>query len=150
MPRYYNFGKEAIDADAQAALTAVDDEDKAAKKAAILKHHPFTSPQREQLVAVNGRVYIRKPGMYCMMHGETGSPIPELVPWEPGSVAFGLLGYGFFVVPPGGDVVLDPSVPEKAVKDVAPHLLTEAEALARGFLKPAVELKQQAKPQPQK
>lgn len=131
MPRYYYSNK--LDAESIANAMGVDDEDKERIKKDIRKNHPFSHPDRRQLVAKDGAVYVRKPGLYCRLD-EKGDAIPELVPFAPGSISFGLPGYGFFVVPPGGHVDIDFTVPESAVKSAAPHLLTEAEYLSQQAL----------------
>lgn len=125
MPRYYH--SPGLDVDYLAARDGVDDEDKARIRKELTKHHPLTAPHRDNLVAKDGRLWLKKPPLYCKMIDQKGNPIPELVPWEPGSITFGIPEIGFFVVPPGGHVDVDYSVPEKVVKDAAPHLLTEAE-----------------------
>lgn len=137
MPVYYHGGKDALDFKAMAKESSLGDEEQEGKILDQLqKHHPFTRPHRDNLVSQGGKLYIKKPGMYCRQLDQQGNPIPELVPWEAGSIAFGIAGYDFFVVPPGGSVVIDPSISEKVVKDAAPHLLTEAEAMERGIVKP--------------
>lgn len=149
--RFYHGGPDALDLEAIASARAVDDDEKAKIKKETAKHHPLTQPNREQLVAKDGKLFLKKPGMYCQLTNN-GDPIPELVEWTPGSITIGLLGYGFFVVPPGGHVDIDTSILEAGiereakvtnlVKSHAPHLLTEAEMLLR---KPAPPAKSAAK-----
>lgn len=136
MPRYYH--SDSIDIESLANAQGVDDEDKARIRKELTKHHPLTQPSRDHLVAKDGQVWLRKPGMYCQKD-EKGNPIPELVPFERGSIAFGIPGYQFFVVPPGGYVDIDYSIPEKVVKDAAPHLMNEAEHMLRSGVKTAKE-----------
>lgn len=135
MPRYFNGGANAIDIETIVNTNAVDEEDKVKMRTDLKKTHPFTSPARDNLKVIDGKLKIKKPGSYCNLD-QFGNPIPEWVDWEQGSIAFGILGYGFFVVPPNGHVDLDYTVPEDLVKAHAPHLLTEAEAMARGLVKP--------------
>jgi hypothetical protein len=144
MPRYYHAGLEGFDIEAISKAQAVDEEDRIKIKTALAKHHPLTSPNREQLVAQDGKVFLKKPGMYCQFD-MYGRPIPELVPWEAGSIAIGILGHGFHVVPLGGYVDFDVTLPEKVVKDAAPHLLSEAEYLLRNASKTKNEPGQKAK-----
>ena len=63
--------------------------------------------------------------------------VPEStrIEWQPGSITLALPGVGFWVVPPGGYIDID--YPPETVKSIAPHLLTEAEALERGIAQPA-------------
>lgn len=128
MPRYYNAGASAIVPEVFAAQ-ATDEEHRKDLLAAARKHHPITGPARENLVLEDGKVKLKVPLMYCPKD-EFGRVVQKHIDWEAGSLAFGLPGYGFWVIPPGKYVDLDVSVPESAVKGAAPHLLTEAEYAA--------------------
>jgi hypothetical protein len=125
MPRYYNAGQAAIVPEVF-ATHAVDEAHKQELLAHARKHHPITSPARDRMVIVDGKVHLKVPPMYCAVdvHGNT---IQKTAEWIAGSVALGIPGYGFWIVHPGKSVDLDVSVPEKAVKDAAPHLLNETE-----------------------
>lgn len=136
MPRYFNAGVQAITPELF-AFNAVDDKHRQELLEAARKHHPVTSPSRDRFVMADGKASIKVPPMYCQrdMHG---MPIERTVPWVPGSVSFGLPGINqFFVVPPGEHVDIDYSIPEKAIRDLAPHLLTEAEYQSLGASKSA-------------
>lgn len=50
-----------------------------------------------------------------------------------GGIAFGLVGHDFYHIGPGEYVDLPDSVPTKVIKSLAPHLLTKAEAVAKGI-----------------
>lgn len=139
MPRYYHGGPNAVDVEAIVKAQGVSDAHRTELRKQLTEQHPLTTPAREVLKVIDGKLKIKKPGSYCAQD-INGNPLVEYVDWPgEGSIAFGLLGYGFYVVPPGGHVDLDPTIPEDTVKAYAPHLLTEAEAMARGLVKPAPE-----------
>lgn len=61
-----------------------------------------------------------------VINGEIKSPKGHKVPCSDKAVCFSAGGQ-FYVVEPGGNAVVDYSVPESVVKARAPQLLTEAE-----------------------
>jgi hypothetical protein len=124
MPRYYH--SPSLDIHHIAEKSAVSDDDYKRLVANLEKHHPITHPASDRLVKVGNETHLKVPEMYCR-RDTMGNVVQATLPWKRGSIAFGLPSYGFWVVPPGGHVDLDLSIPEKAVKDAAPHLLTEAE-----------------------
>lgn len=133
MPRYYNAGAEAITPELF-AFNAVDDKHREELLTLARKTHPVTAPSRDKFVMADGKASIKVPPMFCQrdMHGNA---IERTLPWVPGSVSFGIPGLQFYVVPPGAFVDVDYSVPEKVVRDAAPHLLTEAEYQALQSMK---------------
>lgn len=151
MARYFHGGPHAVDPKVYASQ-ATDEEQRKLLETEAQKHHPLTHPHRDSLKREGDKVKIRRPSMFCPLtvvgRDQQGNPIhgprEEIFDdWEPGSITLGLPGVGFFVVPPGGHVDIDNSVPEKTVKAMAPHLLTEAEAMSRGLLEPPREMKKQ-------
>ncbi len=143
MARYFHGGKDAVDP-ALYAAHAVDDEGRKILVEEAAKHHPLTHPHRDALKRDGDKIKIRVPSAFCPIDSTTRQPIETLRDWEAGSITLGIHGVGFFVVPPGGYVDIDPSISEKTVKSLAPHLLTEVEAMARGLLEPAPVMRKAA------
>ncbi len=116
------------------------EEDRKAKREAVAKHHPLHSPSPEALEVIDGKLCVKIPAAFLdrqeiqLADGRTFYKVQgdTHLEFPPGSISFGLLGHGFWVVPPHGYIDL-PGVPEKAIKSSAPHLLTLAEARARGI-----------------
>jgi len=146
LARYFHGGVNAVDPKAYASQ-ATDDEQRKLLEDEAKKHHPLTHPHRDSLKRDGDKVKMKRPDMFCPVDRQTGKPMEVLDDWEPGSITLGLPGVGFFIVPPGGHVDIDNSIPEKTVKAMAPHLLTEAEAMARGLLEPPPVMKKQTKNQ---
>lgn len=154
--RYYHGGRNAVDPTKHfpEALTILDEADETMKKATeeerqkiveeIAKAHPLTSPAARDskpgkndraLVSMNGQLMLKKPLAFCQRYQEikddtgrtTVNKIQEYIPWIPGSIVLALIGHGHFVIPPGGHIDLDSSIPESLIKSYCPHLLNEAE-----------------------
>lgn len=135
--RWYHGGSAAVDL----LFHAADSEEQRAKrKDEVARHHPLTRPAHDRLTVKDGKLCVRIPPAFVKtveyltpdgrkMTQATGETLREYVE---GSICFGLVGHGFYVVPPGGYVEIH-GVPEQTIKDAAPHLLTFAEALARGI-----------------
>lgn len=71
----------------------------------------------------------------------TKTRAPKYVPLEhPSSICFYTAETGLHVIPPGGYVDIPPTISEDAVKGMAPHLLTEEEAIAAGLVAPPLVL----------
>lgn len=145
--RYFHGGANAVDPDREAAL-GVDDKDIDLRRKNAVENHKLTRPHGSNLTAelVDGekKVFIRVPeafwryNRFPLGNGQVGVHlIPESTrtEWQQGSIALALPGVGFWVVPPGGYIDID--VQPATVKSVAPHLLTEAEAIERGIAQPA-------------
>ena len=143
MARYFHGGSNAVDPKVYASQ-ATDEEQRKLLETEAQKHHPLSHPHRDSLKRDGDKVKIKRPAMFCPVDQVTKQPIEVLDDWEPGSITLGLQGVGFFVVPPGGHVDIDNSVSEKTVKAMAPHLLTEAEAMARGLIEPPPVMKKAA------
>lgn len=139
MSRYFHGGPNGLDVEAHVKAHGVDEKDRERLRKELTDHHPLSQPARNALVVRDGKTMMKKPGLYCQLDPFSGNPIPEYVAWEPGSLTFGVPGYQFFVVPPGSYIDIDHTVPEDLVKSLAPQLLTEAEAVARGVIKPVAE-----------
>lgn len=146
MARYFHGGTNAIDPKVYASQ-ATDEDQRKLLETEAMKHHPLTHPHRDSLRREGDKVKIRRPSMFCPIDNVTKQPIEMFDEWEPGSITLGLPGVGFFVVPPGGHVDIDNSVSEKTIKAMAPHLLTESEAMARGLLEPPPVMKKQTSKQ---
>lgn len=153
MPTYYNAGPDAVGVDhlipesADKATNKALEDARAKAREEWNKHNPLTMPARDRLAHKDGKVFIKKPLAFCSsdIHG---NPIQQYEEWAPGSVSLALVGHGFYVVKPGGSVIVDSSVPEHVVKAHAPHLLTEAEYEAfKANKQPAAA---EAKPEPKK
>jgi hypothetical protein len=128
MPRMFHGGPDAVDPDIYAADAVSEDEKDMMSKRARL-HHPISRPAADRLKLVDGKLKLKRPGMFCKTDVE-GNAVAHFDDWEPGSLALSVPGYGYWVIPPGGHVDLDVSVPLDAVKANAPHLLTEEEMAA--------------------
>ena len=126
MPTYYHGGPEAVDPELY-AVDAVSKEESEVLMHRARLHHPLTHPARESIAVINGEKKLKIPPMFCPLDRTGESFVQQYAAWEPGSISLGLVGRGFWVVPPGGSVNLDPAIPVEDIKAVAPHLLTEDE-----------------------
>lgn len=148
MARYFYGGKDALDPELYAA-DAIDEEDRARLRKEVAAHHPLTRPHRDSIFAEDGKLYVKVPSafwrskIFRMGAIDTVQIDPEStrLPWQPQSLTLALPGVGYWVIPPGGSVDVPMDVPESVVKAICPHLLTEAEALARDVAQPAAVAK---------
>jgi hypothetical protein len=155
MPRYYHGGRDAVDPTKYFPESlAMDDNDPDAIKRVeserekirvdIAKAHPLTSPSLKDsvpgkndraIVVIDGEVKLKRPLAFCQriqtwtdVSGKVQTQkLQEYDPWVAGSLVLALTGHGYWVIPPGGHVDLDLTIPESLVKAYAPHLLTEHE-----------------------
>jgi hypothetical protein len=145
--RYFHGGPNAVDPERE-ALLGIDDKDIDQRRKNAVDNHRLTRPHNSVLSAEldgNGdkKLYINVPQAYWRYNripfGDTVAlqvvPDSTRAEWQQGSLTLALPGVGFWVVPPGGYIDID--VQPSTVKSVAPHLLTEAEALERGIAQPA-------------
>jgi hypothetical protein len=154
MARYFNGGTAAMDPERVASLTGIDEDDKDKIRTDTTRHHKLTKPHRDNLALRNGQQMLKVPPLFWrrqMLQTQDGrlvdviDPDSQFTPWEPGSVTLSLVGYGFWVVFPGGSVDLPSEISEKTVRDSAPHLVNEAEAMALG-IGPFAPVKQKSPP----
>jgi len=152
--RYYHGGPDALDVNQKADESGYVNGDPQRDKFTedLKKHHPLSRPNRENMAVVAGEPHphIKVPPMFCTRVDYQGKMVQETLPYPPGSISIGLPGYnpGFYVIPPGGYIDIDVDVPEKVIKGMAPHLLNEAEYLARKPVEAAPAAP--AAPQPQR
>jgi hypothetical protein len=106
--------------------------------------HPLGAPNRSQIQYKENKAFIKRPDAFSE-RDQLGRLIESYEPWEPGSVCISIHEVGWFVVPPGGHVDIDRSVPVESIKSMAPHLLTEQEWQAR---KPVADTKTAPAKQP--
>lgn len=155
MPRYWHGGRDAVDPTKfYPESLSIDDNDPDSKelveaerkriRSEVAKAHPLTSPASRDsqagkndraLVYIDGKLKLKRPLAFCQRintftdaQGKVQTQvIQEYDDWIPGSLVLALVGYGYWVIPPGGHVDLDVSMPERLVKSYAPHLLNESE-----------------------
>lgn len=143
------FYHQAFDAESYAEKNSYGDDD---RKAVLLdeakKHFKLGRPHHSNLELVDGKVMLKKPRMFWQMQDVprlnpvtrqtefVSIPVPDsvYVEWVPGSITLSLPEVGmarggdrFWVIPPGGCVDVPNDIPVSTVKDVCPHLITEAE-----------------------
>ena len=135
MAKYYHGGREAVDP-ARFFPEALEGDDetwvKAEKEritAETRKHHPLSAPHRDNIKMVGNQAKLKRPAAFCPLSRVTGLPEETWDDWSPGSIVLALVGQGYWIVPPGGSVTLDASIPDKVVKANAPHLLLEEEMI---------------------
>lgn len=156
--RFYHGGENAVDPNRE-ALLGIDDKDTETRRKNAHENHRLTRPHVSNLVAEddgNGgkKLFIKVPQAYWRYDQIpfNGGVIKQIksesmrTEWQPGSITLALPDIGFWVVFPGGSITVPDYVSVETVKSVAPHLLTEAEALERGLVQTAVV----PKPTPQK
>jgi hypothetical protein len=154
MARYFHGGPNAVDPEREAQL-GIDEKDMDTRRKNAIDNHKLTSPSRDALFAemVDGeqKLFLRVPEAYWRYNriqfagGTAVQVVPDStrVEWQKGSTTLALPGVGFWVIPPGGYIDVD--VPAATVRSIAPHLLTEGEALERGIAQPAASPVRKAK-----
>jgi hypothetical protein len=148
--RYYHGGPNAVDPERE-ALLGIDDSDSDRRRKNAGVNHRLTRPHETNLLAEidsNGekKLYLKVPPAFWRYNriqlgdAAVNQVIPDSmrVEWQPGSITLALPDIGFWVVFPGGSITVPDYVSPATVKSIAPHLLTEAEALERGIAQPAV------------
>jgi hypothetical protein len=150
MARYYHGGANAVDPDKEAQL-GIDETDMETRRKNATVNHRLSRPHSNNLQAEvdsNGekKLYLKVPQAYWLYNripfgdAVVNQVKPESMKaeWQPGSITLALPDIGFWVVFPGGSITVPDYVSPETVKSVAPHLLTEAEALERGIAQPVV------------